>query len=109
MTNSIVTALWLLPLLIFYSLLLSQPTFAKLVNVTIDDQNGDPVTGNHITYGPQDAWQDGQTCTNCSARGIIASYTYSGTWIDASYNPGSASVNAYAGTLIQASVKFTGE
>ncbi|KAH8118912.1 hypothetical protein DFH11DRAFT_407245 [Phellopilus nigrolimitatus] len=83
------------------------PISCALVNVTIDDTNGDSITGTHITYNPFDAWQKGQDCTNCTAL-LNSDKLYDGTWHDASYNPVRGTSNSYPGTIISASVSFTG-
>ena len=83
--------------------------FAGLVNVTIDDQSGDPTTGGHINYTPSDAWQVGQTCQSCTAKPAPADDAYMGTWTDASFNPSGTSTNDDPGEIIRASVSFVGE
>ncbi|KAK0207978.1 hypothetical protein DFS33DRAFT_1253547 [Desarmillaria ectypa] len=52
---------------------------ATLVNVTVDDQNGDPKTRNTISYTPADAWAVNSACGNCSAQ-VDASKAYNKTW-----------------------------
>lgn len=83
-------------------------SLARLVNITIDDQNGDPQTGQVINYNPPEAWQPGQTCSDCTAKPSPASNAYMGTWQDASYNPNDTATNSVPGQVIQASVPFIG-
>ncbi|PAV23423.1 hypothetical protein PNOK_0049100 [Pyrrhoderma noxium] len=93
--------LCIIPLFITHAL-------AALVNVTIDDQFGDPSTGQHIAYSPEDAWQVGQTCQACTAKPTPAEDAYLGTWSDASFNPSGNATNDVPGQVIKASVSFTG-
>lgn len=53
---------------------------ANLVNITIDDTNGDYM-GNAITYTPVDAWNSGADCQGCTAHPDEASVV-NGTWHD---------------------------
>ena len=77
-------------------------------NVTIDDTNGDEVTGTQITYSPSDGWQTGQDCTTCSAK-LDSTETYDGTWHDSTYYPEDGSKDQHPGEIISASVTFTGK
>ncbi len=53
---------------------------ATLVNVTVDDQNGDPTTGNTISYTPADAWDvNSLPCNSCSTQ-VDASKAWNETW-----------------------------
>ncbi|KAK0446488.1 uncharacterized protein EV420DRAFT_1276697 [Desarmillaria tabescens] len=83
-----------LSLVLFFS-----SALATLVNVTVDDQNEDPITRNTVSYTPADAWTVNSTCDNCSAQ-IDASKTYDNTWHVGKFN-GSPSV-------LQASYSFSG-
>ncbi|KAI0673167.1 hypothetical protein C8Q78DRAFT_704138 [Trametes maxima] len=58
-----------------------------LVNRTIDDQEGDSVTGALPNYLPK-RWNTGQTCSTCNIHpGIIdASQAFDGTWSDMTYS-----------------------
>ncbi|OCB87365.1 hypothetical protein A7U60_g5505 [Sanghuangporus baumii] len=89
------------------SFLFSPLAHAAPTNVTIDDTNGDAVTGGQITYSPALAWQAGQSCQNCTAK-LDGNQAYDGTWHDASYNPPGGLSNSYPGTIISASADFTG-
>jgi hypothetical protein len=60
--------------MVFYALAL---TYALLffkhvcvfgINVTIDDQNGDSVTGAVPSYSPGNKWQQGSQCPGCFAQ-----------------------------------------
>ncbi|KAM6500191.1 hypothetical protein JOM56_003205 [Amanita muscaria] len=59
---------------------------AVLVNRTIDDTFGDPVTGFKPVYLPSAAWTD-QTCTGCAVQPDTKS-AFEGTWTTATYCPG---------------------
>ena len=43
---------------------------AQLVNTTVDDTSGDPLTGATILYEPASSWKSGNlsVCANCTAR-----------------------------------------
>jgi hypothetical protein len=45
--------------------LVTLPAHAASTNRTIDDQNGDSVTGKLPVYSPSDAWQFGPDCPGC--------------------------------------------
>lgn len=40
---------------------------AVLVNVTIDDTQGDPLTGLQITYDPPGSWKSSSGCVGCES------------------------------------------
>ena len=70
-------------------LLLSLPfplATARLVNITVDDTNPDPLTGATISYSPAEHWKGGNGCANCRAK-LNASLVRDATWHDATYNP----------------------
>ncbi|EJD06284.1 uncharacterized protein FOMMEDRAFT_166512 [Fomitiporia mediterranea MF3/22] len=94
-------------LLILIASLLSTG-LTKLVNVTIDDTYGDPITGNQIVYSPSSAWQQGNGCGPCTAKPSPSSNAWMGTWHDATFNPNDTSVNNAIGQIINASVEFFG-
>ncbi|KAK0445642.1 uncharacterized protein EV420DRAFT_922138 [Desarmillaria tabescens] len=54
---------------------------AKLVNVTVDDQNLS------LTYTPSDAWVDGTDCEACTAK-LDTDRLVRGTWHDSTFQPG---------------------
>jgi len=71
-------------------------------NITIDDNSPDPLTGEHIAYGPNSpnvTWNIGQDCAKCVAK-PDPSQAFNGTWHDGSFFPG--------GPILSASVSFTG-
>lgn len=57
---------------------------AVLVNRTIDDQLGDPITGIRPTYSPPGNWTQGATCSVCYAQ-PDRSMVFDGTWHDSTY------------------------
>ena len=73
---------------------------SSILNVTIDDQYGDPKTGLSVLYDAGSKWVNGQNCTNCSAQ-PDANMAYMQTWKTATFSAGSETVIA--------SVPFTGE
>ena len=68
-------------------LLLEATTFAKLVNVTVDDAGEDPTTHASIQYigASPGAWNDGSACDDCRAV-LDSQKVYNGTWHDATYD-----------------------
>jgi hypothetical protein len=64
-------------------------TSAILVNRTIDDQFGDPITGTYPTYSPAEDWRPGANCSDCSVRPDVTK-AFDGTWHDSTYYPGDA-------------------
>lgn len=80
---------------------------ARQFNITIDDQDGDPSNGNHITYTPLGAWHVGQNCSVCLTDVTPQSSAYLGTWMDATFFPFGETVVA-PGQVLQASVNFVG-
>ncbi|KAI5117398.1 hypothetical protein M0805_004620 [Coniferiporia weirii] len=91
-----------------FLLLLFRTSLADPVNVTIDDQDGDPTNGQHISYSPPGAWQAGQTCTDCTAKPSPASDAYLGTWTDSTFYPAGDTTVSTSGQIIQASASFVG-
>ncbi|KLO18721.1 hypothetical protein SCHPADRAFT_935981 [Schizopora paradoxa] len=71
-----------------------------LQNVSIDDTNGDEMTGRQITYNPANKWSLGPSCQTCEAKVSPASEAFDQTWHDTSFIKG--------GPLISASAIFTG-
>ncbi|KAJ3542872.1 hypothetical protein NM688_g5928 [Phlebia brevispora] len=61
---------------------------AALQNVTVDDTNGDPLTGASINYTPASDWNVGNGCKTCAAA-PDASSAKDATWHDATYDPNS--------------------
>lgn len=91
----------------FVSIILASSS-AGLVNVTIDDAFGDPMTGQQILYSPENAWQRGDGCEPCTAKPTPANAAWRGTWHDATFNPNDTSTNSALGQIIVASATFTG-
>ncbi|KAI0354714.1 hypothetical protein OH77DRAFT_483639 [Trametes cingulata] len=70
---------------------------ARSVNRTIDDQNGDSVTGTQPDFwpgpgvDPNSTWIQGIDCVHCSMlphKVVDVSQTFDGTWHDSTYHPG---------------------
>ena len=61
---------------------------AVLVNRTIDDQFGDPITSTYPVYSPVGDWQQGATCSDCAITPDV-SKAFDGTWHDSTFYPGS--------------------
>ncbi|KAF8995252.1 hypothetical protein BDQ17DRAFT_1250922 [Cyathus striatus] len=59
---------------------------AIVVNVTVDDASPDPLTGQSITYNPENFWNYGPTCSICGAH-VDEQEMYHGTWHDGTYYP----------------------
>lgn len=79
------------------------------MNITIDDELGDPLTGQKISYLPDGAWQQGNNCELCTAKPAPASDAFDGTWHDATFNPTGTATNDIPDQIIAASVQFEGE
>ncbi|KAI9060633.1 hypothetical protein FKP32DRAFT_1577745, partial [Trametes sanguinea] len=70
---------------------LTHTTAAALVNRTIDDQQGDSVTGQLPSKFPADKWANGQQCPSCGIRPgsvVDPKQTFRRTWSDSTYKPG---------------------
>ncbi|KAL5528883.1 hypothetical protein ACEPAG_4857 [Sanghuangporus baumii] len=78
------------------------------INVTIDDQFGDPTTGQIVQYNPSGAWQPGQSCEACTAKPQPINNAYNGTWTDGTFFPEGTGMNGLSGQIISASVPFIG-
>lgn len=74
---------------------------ATLLNVTVDDDGTDSLSGAVISYAPEDQWKEGKTCTGCLAH-PDPSLALDGTWHDSTF--GGVSVN----TTYNATFRFTG-
>ena len=57
------------------------------VNVTVDDQYGDPLTGQTPSYEPGGVWRQGSSCTGCSIK-LDPNQTCDGTWHDVTWTVG---------------------
>ncbi|KAH8102715.1 hypothetical protein BXZ70DRAFT_1006616 [Cristinia sonorae] len=71
------------PLYFFFWLNLVAWALGRLVNLTIDDEHGDEVTGQKVIYS-SDVWKQGNSCVACSAR-PDPSNAQDGTWHDGTY------------------------
>lgn len=76
---------------------------ATLINITVDDTNPDPLTGNIFTYSPDGSWNQGNNCTPCF-RKLDATLTFDGTWHDTTYDSSQAGLSEVQTALF----KFTG-
>lgn len=63
------------------------PAYSKLVNVTVDDQYGDSLSGTIPTYTPASKWATGPQCTACSAQ-PDPFWTFNYTWHDSTNQVG---------------------
>ena len=74
--------------LLFLHLLihLGLPTLTKsrLVNVTVDDTEADPLTGAAFTYSG--TWSQGEHCSQCTIK-LDPSQVHNETWHDATFDP----------------------
>lgn len=66
---------------------------AARYNVTVDDQNGDAVTGAKLVYSPDGVWQQGSTCSSCFAR-PDSSKVLDGTWHDTTHGISNSQQNS---------------
>lgn len=71
-----------------------------LTNVSIDDTDGDPITGQKIIYDSP-TWSFGPSCEDCEAIPTPASSAFLGTWHDTTFLPGNG--------LVSATALFTGD
>lgn len=73
-------------------LVLVQSSWCLLRNVTVDDEYGDPETGERPTYGPViygNIWHFGPSCNDCHMTQVIdQSKTSNNTWHDCTWVPG---------------------
>ncbi|KAI0326743.1 hypothetical protein GY45DRAFT_1328505 [Cubamyces sp. BRFM 1775] len=60
------------------------------MNRSIDDENGDSVTGAKPTYLPDEGWSQGAQCPGCHVHpGLVdVSLAFDQTWHDGTYHPG---------------------
>ncbi len=80
---------------------------ASLTNVTVDDANPDPNTGNQFVYSSI-GWNFGPECTGCHAQ-LDRNQTYMGTWHDATYNPILPVLHPNQSVIQTATLQFDGE
>ena len=77
------------------------------VNVTIDDQLGDPINGNLFSYKPAGAWASGVSC-GCNANPDL-SQVKDGTWTWTKFQPDNSSDDPFYGKIRSATIPFFGE
>ncbi|KAH9856875.1 hypothetical protein C2E23DRAFT_857098 [Lenzites betulinus] len=81
--KSLLPSLSLSDVFVFSTILsFSRAAVAVQVTRTIDDEQGDIITGTKPIYTPADGWSQGATCTGCSIDSslIDASQVLDGTW-----------------------------
>ena len=62
-------------------------SLAELRTVTVDDTNGDEISGVLPLYLPTGDWALGQQCKGCSAQPNV-SLAFDGTWHDTTHSEG---------------------
>ncbi|KAF9068527.1 hypothetical protein BDP27DRAFT_1527923 [Rhodocollybia butyracea] len=89
---------------LFSCLLISfhcQCAITTFVNITVDDQFGDPSTHSQISYMPPDAWSIAPNCSHCPDNlSLFPAKAYNRTWHDGAVRPG---------TVRSASLQFYGK
>ena len=75
---------WVISFVLGY---LAQFSAATLTNRTIDDQNGDSVTGVVPIFLPAGSWSQGSDCQGCFVQ-LDTTQVHDGTWHDTTYTPG---------------------
>lgn len=73
--------------LVFKLSTLSKLCCARQLNISVDDQNGDALTGDMPSYSPAGSWQQGSTCEGCLAK-PDPTMAFDNTWHDATHGPG---------------------
>jgi hypothetical protein len=68
----------------FLLLVLLRGVDGIISNITVDDENGDEVTGAKPSFSPNDAWLQGAGCNGCAATPSLA-FAFDRTWHDATY------------------------
>ena len=63
----------------------SEYVFSVPTNVTVDDTNGDPITGNQFAYFPSLSWNLGQSCGSVCKAPVDVSLAYMNTWHDTTW------------------------
>ncbi|EPQ52305.1 hypothetical protein GLOTRDRAFT_95918 [Gloeophyllum trabeum ATCC 11539] len=91
MSRSASTCVSVRLLCLLYLSVISSPSLAQvgLLNVTVDDQNGDPITGIVPTYSPPTDWAAGEACKGCAIQFSAddRTHVYEETWHDATHRP----------------------
>ena len=83
---------------------LLQLVVAGLVNVTVDDTDPDPLTGNIVLYSPEGRWNVGNSCTSCLVT-LDPAETLNETWHEAVFDPATSGTDE----VQTASLLFNGE
>ncbi|PIL32315.1 hypothetical protein GSI_05561 [Ganoderma sinense ZZ0214-1] len=82
------------PLLVLCLLLPIVLVSTALVNITIDDTDGDASQDSTLTFSPVGFWAQGQDCPTCNVHSgnttdtIDVSQVFDGTWHDSTFHPG---------------------
>ncbi|KAJ3825919.1 hypothetical protein EV361DRAFT_954108 [Lentinula raphanica] len=89
---------------------ISASTTTTLVNVTVDDQFGDPHTHSQIIYTPAEAWSIAPNCSHCpdGISSLSPSRASNGTWHGSYFSSETASGAIRAGAPRYAELQFTG-
>lgn len=92
----------LLYLSFFFFLSLFQiPVHARSQNISIDDQYGDPVNGQKITYTPNNSWFVGQSCDDdCVANPSPSQSAFMATWMEGISNSSSSDSDQTVSALV---------
>ncbi|KAJ3994086.1 hypothetical protein F5050DRAFT_578611 [Lentinula boryana] len=93
---------------IFYYRQCSASTATMLVNVTVDDQFGDPYTYSQITYTPTEAWNTALNCSHCPDPSVSSAKVRNQTWHESYFSSDSNSGAVRPDTPRYASTHFTG-
>ncbi|PIL31266.1 hypothetical protein GSI_05964 [Ganoderma sinense ZZ0214-1] len=70
------------------------PVSATLLNITVDDTDGDASGGSTLSFSPHAMWSEGQDCPGCNVHSgntsgtVDVSQVFDGTWHDSTYHPG---------------------
>ncbi|TCD66760.1 hypothetical protein EIP91_000951 [Steccherinum ochraceum] len=81
-------------------LLLAAHVEAVLVNVTVDDDGVDSLTGSMILYEPSNGWSVGQNCSACQAQ-PDRTRAWNNSWHDGTYTPGESNATfQFTGTAL---------
>ncbi|KAE9397685.1 hypothetical protein BT96DRAFT_67552 [Gymnopus androsaceus JB14] len=79
-----------------------------LVNITVDDQLGDPRTHSQILYSPTDAWSIAPNCSHCPYfSSLSVANAYNQTWHESFFSSNVSSGAVRSGAPRSASFKFS--
>jgi hypothetical protein len=68
-------------------LVLLHGVYGLVSNITVDDENGNEVTGAKPSFSPQESWIQCANCNGCGATPSLA-LAFDHTWHDATYQVG---------------------